>query len=252
MVKAVDLTGGKGISKCETLEEVIRAFKKAIDISREEHVVIEEFIEGSRHGFTGLLQDKKMGFYFGDDEHYYKNQYMVEGASTPSKDMRSVHNKLVQYSEYIANELDLVDGIFHIQYILKDEVEPIIIEICRRAPGDLYIELVEKSTGFKYAREIMSLESGVKRGKYSMMEPKGYWIRHCIMSDKAGVIKKINYSNNIDKYIDKAMIWGKKGDVIEDSMTYKAGIIFLRFDNKESFLTVKNNIHKYINIELDI
>ena len=250
MVKPVDLTGGKGITMCESLDEAIIAFEKSIDITREKYVIIEEFVEGSRHGFTGLLQNQKMTFYFGDDEHYYKNQYMVEGASTPSKDMSNIYSKLVKYSEMIARELKLVDGIFHIQYILKDGVEPIIIEICRRAPGDLYVELVEKSTGVEYAKEIVCLESGIKRDIYCMRDSKDYWIRHCVMSEKTGVIKKINYNYGIEKYIDKQLVWANQGDCIKNSMTYKAGIIFLKFKNRDKFLEVKNNIHRYINIEV--
>ena len=251
MIKPIDLTGGKGIKKCQTELEALEAFETAINITREKYIIIEEFIEGSRHGFTGLLQNQKMTFYFGDDEHYYKNQYMVEGASTPSKDMDRVFEKLVEYSENIAKKLELVDGIFHIQYILRNEKEPIIIEICRWAPGDLYVELVKKSTGVEYAKEIVCLESGIKREPYYNRQTKDYWIRHCIMSEKEGKFKYINYEEEVLKYVDEQVIWAREGDDINNIMTYKAGIIFMVFKDKDEFLRIKRNIHDYISIEVE-
>ena len=55
IVKPVDLTGGKGISVCADPSEVAQAFASAIRLSRQPYVLVEEFVEGSRHGFTALL-----------------------------------------------------------------------------------------------------------------------------------------------------------------------------------------------------
>ena len=84
---------------------------------------------------------------------------MVSGASSPSSVPKSAEEKLCKDSEKIAELLGLVDGIFHVQFILKDGV-PIIIEICRRPPGDLYVKLVKYATGVDYPMWIVKAQAG--------------------------------------------------------------------------------------------
>ena len=47
-------------------------------------IVVEEFISGSRHGFSALLRAGRVVFHFADDEHYHLSPYLVSAASTPS------------------------------------------------------------------------------------------------------------------------------------------------------------------------
>ena len=52
--------------------------------SRKNSVLIEEFINGSNHGANFFIQSQKVVRAFFDDEQYYKNKYLVSGASSPS------------------------------------------------------------------------------------------------------------------------------------------------------------------------
>ena len=160
IIKPVDLTGGKGITKINDQLEARDALEEAFAISKLGRVVVEEFIEGSRHGFSAFIRDGKVIFHFTDNEHYYLNQYMVSAASTPSTVPESVVKELVSQSEKISELLSLKTGIFHVQFILRED-EPVIIEICRRPPGDLYIKLVEHATGVDYPSWIVRAFCGL-------------------------------------------------------------------------------------------
>jgi len=83
IIKPVDLTGGKGMSTIGKMEDAEAALDKAFAISRMKRVVVEEFITGTRHGFSAFLVDGRVVFYFYDNEHYFLNPYMVSAASTP-------------------------------------------------------------------------------------------------------------------------------------------------------------------------
>ena len=117
IVKPVDLTGGKGIHRAANADEARDAYKDACSRTREDHVVVEEFVTGTNHGFSAMLVKGKVAFAFSDNEQYYLNKYMVSGANTPSTTSAAGLAKLRDYSERIARELHLVDGILHIQYI---------------------------------------------------------------------------------------------------------------------------------------
>jgi phosphoribosylamine-glycine ligase len=112
MVKPVDLTGGKGISKLEQLSEAKQALQKAFAISKSNRIVVEEFMTGSRHGFSAFIREQKIVFYFSDNEHYYLNPYLVSAASTPTIVPQKIIDILIHQSEKIASLLSLKTGIF--------------------------------------------------------------------------------------------------------------------------------------------
>ena len=249
IVKPVDLTGGKGVSVANTKEEALTATRKALEISKSKRIVVEEFIVGSRHGFSAFLYKGKVSFYFSDNEHYYLNPYMVAAASSPSIVPEDAEQELCVQTEKIADILSLKDGIFHVQYIYKDN-KPIIIEICRRAPGDLYVTLVEHATGVNYPSWIVKAAAGMDCGGLKHSPTMGFLTRHCVMPAKQGIVEDIVFDDSIkDKIIDKFM-WWKKGDTVTDVLTTKFGIVFLKFDTMEEMLTKTNALNELIKVQV--
>jgi hypothetical protein len=144
---------------------------------------------------------------------------------------------LREYSERIAQKLHLVDGILHIQYIERANGTPIIIEICRRPPGDLYIKFVKYATGIDYPKFIVQAETGEDISGIADVPTKGFWLRHCIMADCqagengcSGTVREVPFTPEIQGNIVEKFLWYKPGDVITDKLTYKAGIVFFKFD----------------------
>ena len=242
IVKPVDLTGGKGIHRAANADEAREAYKDACSRTRQDHIVVEEFVQGSNHGFSAMLVKGKVAFAFSDNEQYYINKYMVSGANSPSTSSGKTLAMLREYSERIAQELHLVDGILHIQYIERADGTPIIIEICRRPPGDLYIKFVKYATGIDYPKFIVQAETGEDISDIADIPTQGFWLRHCIMSDCQageqtatgdickGIVRDVTFAPEIQGNIVEKFLWYKPGEVITDKLTYKAGIVFFKFD----------------------
>lgn len=247
IIKPVDLTGGKGMSTIDKMTDAEIAIEKALSVSRMKKAVAEEFISGSRHGFSAFLVDGRIVFFFSDNEHYYLNPYLVSAASTPGIVSPVVEKKLCADSEKIASLLSLKTGIFHIQYILRDN-EPIIIEICRRAPGDLYIKLVEHATGVDYASWIVKSAAGFDCSGLTQAKPKGFFTRHCVMSATAGMVKNIIFDESIKNQIIDKFMWWKKGDVVSDVMTAKFGIVFLKFQSQDEMMEKTEDMQELIRV----
>ena len=237
IVKPVDLTGGKGIHRAANADEAREAYCDACSRTRQDHIVVEEFVQGTNHGFSAMLVKGKVAFAFADNEQYFVNKYLVSGANSPSTSGSETLAKLRDYSERIARELHLVDGILHIQYIEKPDGTPVIIEICRRPPGDLYIKFVKYATGVDYPKFIMMAETGMDISGIADVPTQGYWLRHCIMagSDIANgsTVRDVIFAPEIQENIVEKFLWYKPGDVVADKLTYKAGIVFFKFDTPE-------------------
>jgi biotin carboxylase len=251
VIKPVDLTGGKGISIVNDKAQAAVSLENAFHISRAKRVVVEEYVQGTRHGFSAFLHNQKVRFYFYDNEHYYKNPFLVAAASTPGKASDSVKQQLCDISENIASKLSLKNGIFHIQYIERDN-KPIIIEICRRAPGDLYLRLVEHATGVPYSKWVVQTSAGEDIGNIiEHVEPNGYFTRHCIMASCNGTLKRIVYDSSIKEKIVDEFVWGKQNDRVSDFMTAKFGIIFLKFDSETEMADLTTRLPELIKPIID-
>jgi len=234
IVKPVDLTGGKGIHRAANADEARTAYKDACSRTRQDHVVVEEFVVGTNHGFSAMLVKGKVAFAFADNEQYYINKYLVSGANTPSTTAATGLTKLREYSERIARELNLVDGILHIQYIERADGTPVIIEICRRPPGDLYIKFVKYATGIDYPKFIVMAETGEDISGIADVPTQGFWLRHCIMAgpeiENGSTVRDVTFAPEIQGNIVEKFLWYKPGETIADKLTYKAGIVFFKFD----------------------
>ena len=117
------------------------------------------------------------------------------------------------------------------QFILRDG-EPVIIEICRRAPGDLYIELVKHATGVEYAHWIVRASAGLDCSGLGDAPINGCFLRHCIMGSHGGTLESVDIDNSVEDNIIDSMTWWRPGQLVEDFTTEKFGIAFLHFSNK--------------------
>ena len=134
------------------------------------------------------------------------------------------------------------------QFILHNN-GPVIIEICRRPPGDLYIQFVKIASGVDYPAQILKPYLGKEFDFLPNQHVKGFYTRHCIMADQNGVLKNISYDKRIkEKVIDDYLFW-EPGMRVESYMKTKFGIVFLRFDSINEMLKISNNLHESINIE---
>ena len=258
IVKPVDLTGGKGIHRAANAIEAREAYKNATSRTREDHIVVEEFVQGTNHGFSAMLVKGKVAFAFADNEQYYINKYLVSGANTPSTTQNASLAKLREYSERIARELHLVDGILHIQYIEKADGTPFIIEICRRPPGDLYIKFVKYATGIDYPKFIVMAETGMDISDITDSPTQGFWLRHCVMSDReadengcSGIVRDVSFAPEIQKNIVEKFLWFKPGETITDKLLYKAGIVFFKFDTLEEMTDKTARMTDLVKIVID-
>ena len=249
MIKPVDLTGGKGITKINTTDEVESALEKAFFLSKSGRVIIEEFIVGSHHSLSVFFRDCQAVFSFSADEYYHYSEvpYMVSAASTPSVVPLHVEKKLVSESERIASLLMLKDGIFHIQFILKDN-SPIITEICRRSPGDLYTKLVEYATGVDYASWIVKSSIGLDCSELTNVKTQGFFNRHCIVSSNVREVYDVIFDNTIEQNVIDKFMCNIPSDNIRNEPISKLGIIFFKFSSMDELLEKSKKMNELIQV----
>ncbi len=251
IIKPVDLTGGKGIKRVDTVSEAVAAAADAFAVSRAGRIVVEEFVEGTRHGFTCILKNQKVTFWFSDDEHYHLSPYLVSGASAPSSLTQETLQSIIGISEQIGKLLNLTDGIFHVQLICRSDAGPSILEICRRPPGDLYVELVRHAAGVPYAEWIVRAFAGLSLDCVSHVAVSSFVTRHCIMADSAGVFQSFQFDESVAKKIREQMTLAQTGDQIVHPESHKLGIAFVHFSSEHELRNTTPDLQKKMRVGLN-
>ena len=101
-------------------------------------------------------------------------------------------------------------------------------------PGDLYIKFVKYATSIDYPKFIVMAETGEDISGIADVPTQGYWLRHCIMAGPeiadGSTVCDVTFAPEIQGNIVEKFLWYKPGEIITDKLTYKAGIVFFKFD----------------------
>lgn len=232
IVKPTDASAGNGIKKVESMDEVEEAIEEAFAKSRLKKIVIEPYIEGTQHGFCTFLKNKKVIACCSNNEYSVINPYRVEIDTYPATDWKTAYPILVEQIEKIAEILQLKDGIFHLQYILKDGT-PWIIEVMRRILGNMYSEPANMLNGIDWDYWEAKVRCGLGCEDFPQkVKQEGYFAYKTILAKENGKITDINIPSEYEKNIYKIYMVKRKGDVIKDYKREPVGFLFMMYSDE--------------------
>ncbi len=252
IVKPTDASAGNGIHKAECIEEAVQAVEVAFGKSRAGRIVIEPFISGSQHGFCTFLVNQRVVAFCSNNEYSVLNPYRVEIDTYPADNCALVQDILIGQIERIAKELQLKDGIFHLQYIMDGE-KPQIIEVMRRVLGNMYSVPANQLNGFDWDY----WETRAKCGLSCKEIPQnglqdGFFAYKTILAEGNGVIRKITISAKYDKYCYDTCILKKEGDEITNYLSEPVGFLFMMFPTAEEMHRVLVEEYENSMVELEL
>ena len=241
VVKPTNLSGGRGVEIVQNEVELNNALKKSSEYSNE--IFLEEFIEGKLIACSVILQNQKISYsFFGADESYLNN-YLITTAY-PISVKSVIKNKILLDIETIANKLQLKDGMFHLQIIIKDEI-PYIIDVTRRIPGDLYPKLIEDCDEVEYSKAV--LESYIGGKLTANLTPTHYpkqILRHCVMPKENGDYQMLFIDKSLQKNILYRLDLLKESSLITDYLHTQVAILFIEITNSNK--NIKENINTLV------
>lgn len=251
IVKPTDSSAGNGINRVNNLEEAERAMEEAFSKSRLKKIVVEPYIEGTQHGFCTFLIDRKVVACCTNNEYSIINPYRVEIDTYPATQWQDVYKILVGQIERIAEILNLKDGIFHLQYILK-EGKPWIIEVMRRVLGNMYSVPANMLNGIDWDYWETRARCGLGCQDFPVnVKQEGYYAYKAILANKNGRIKDIIIPEKYQKYLYEQFFLRKKGDVISDYKKEPVGFLFMMFADEEEMKNILINEYSCDLVEIE-
>ncbi|MFV7790729.1 ATP-grasp domain-containing protein [Aliarcobacter lanthieri] len=247
VVKPTNLSGGRGVEIVNSKEALIKSLEETKKVSSE--IFLEEFIEGKLIAYSIFIKNQKIIYGFIGEDKTYLNKYLITSAF-PYKVEEKTLKKMKYDIENLAKLLNLVDGMFHLQILIKQNI-PYIIDVTRRIPGDLYPYLIEYCDGVDYSKAVVkAYTTGIIDNEFNKKIDKyKFVIRHCVMPYKNGIYKNIIIDNSIKDKILYRLDLIKKDYIIGEYLHTQIAIIFIDATNDNNFIL--ENINDLIQVEIE-
>ena len=250
IVKPVDLTGGKGVTKADNPKTAKDAVIYAFQRSRAKRIVIEPYINGTQHSITTFLIGQKVAAYGTFNEGDANTSFLVGNTSSPSDNECFTKDVLISQIERIASLLGLADGIFHVQYRMDGET-PLIMECMRRILGNHALESLEMSTGINWEYwQALNCCGEDCHVLYKIPRQNNACAEYYIQAPSNGIVKNVLISPKLMKYVVKLYVQWHPDQQINDYLTEKLAFLFLAFPSIETRKSVHHDIGQYIHVEM--
>lgn len=224
LVKPSDSFSGKGIVKIDSPVRLSDGIDRAKSQSGTQSVVFEEFVDGQLYSHSAFLQNGRVAADFFVTEYCTVHPYQVNSSHLGTDLGGDIVQDLRRWVEAFASVLNLPDGLVHTQFI-SDGGDFYLIEVTRRCPGDLYANLVEKSTDFDYPGMYAAGFCGQRRKVTGDIRQIRYFSRHTVSVDSDCIFM----SSSIDVPNAKASFvpLKKSAELLRAAPFDRAGIYFI-------------------------
>ena len=258
IIKPVDASGSKGISKINDLINLKKKFDYAKKFSKSKKIICEEFLErkGSQIAGDGFVYNGRLAFAHLADQYFnlYPNPLIPIGESWPSTHTKQNLKKALITLQKVFKKLKIKFGAFNFDLQFIENNKFMIIEIGPRNGGDYIPELIKLSTGVDLIRATVEASLGNRLfNKNFKKKYNRFFSTFRINSKKSGILKKIIISEKLKKNIFKKKIFYKKNQKVKKFNLGRdaLGILILKFNSLDEMKYKMNSIDQNIKVILD-
>lgn len=257
MVKPIDSSGSKGVTRIDAIEEFEKAFENAMSNSREKIVIVEEFIEMAHPhmiGGDGFVIDGKLIFcgFLNSHRNAKVSPFVPVGTSYPLFMDDDKKNLIYNEVQRVLDILDIKMGALNLELMFDKNGKLYIIEIGPRNGGNMIPDLLEMVTGVNLIGATVEAALGNNDVNIMYEEKEVFYSTYVIHSSQSGNLKHIVFNEEIENNIIKKVIYKENGSKIDifDGANKALGIIFLKYNSLEELKYKMDNMDKFIDIQV--
>lgn len=254
IVKPVDSSGSKGVTKIEDISDLEEAFNYALEFSREKKVAVEEFFvrDGYQVAGDGFIVDGQLKFRCWANEHFDKlcNPFVPIGESFPSimtdYTLKQAHGE----TQRLLDLLGMKHGALNFDFHYNKDGDFSFLELGPRNGGNLIPEVIKYATGVDLIKYTVDSALGLDCSSLEMKETEGYYASYMLHAIEDGVVNTIWYSDEIKANIVEENIFIQTGDEVKkfDGSNHTLGTMIMKFESEEEMLEKMDNMEKYLKV----
>jgi biotin carboxylase len=256
MVKPVDSSGSKGVTKVLNADDLSAAFDLAMSYSNAKRVIAEEFIErkGYQIAGDGFVLNGRLVFRCFAQEHFNKvgNPHVPIGESFPlqlgSARQNAVHNEVDRLMQLLKMR---VSGL-NFDIIIDKNDRIFLMEIGGRCGGHLISEVIKYTTGTDLSKYVVDGALGMGCDDLKMYVSSACYSCYVLHSQEEGYFESVFIDDEIMDKVIEQFLFIKEGDLIKPfvNASFLIGEVILRFDSGEEMLRTMESIGDKIKIRL--
>ncbi len=233
LVKPVDLTCGKGITRIESVLELESALQYAAAMSRQTDIVVEEWFDGDLHSFSTVIEDGEIVFDYCDTELCLYKDYLVSTSMSLGRISATAIHTVRDATRSMVRALRLGNGVLHSQILVHGE-EVRILEYTRRMSGDLYSKVVQQVCGIRHADVFIDTAMGasVHGGLKALLPRHPFVVRHCVTSEATGSFSGLQIDGAVLPYVQSLTLAVPLGTAVTGDGTNKVATVILSFPSE--------------------
>ena len=228
IVKPVDCNSSKGVKRVENIEELSNAVAKAVEYSRTNTAIVEEFIDGEELSVDVYVEEGKAHVLSVSslDKIANNDKFVIFRGRYSADVVDRVHDLVQGIAQQIADAFGLKNSPMLIQMI-TDGKRAFVLEFSARTGGGVKFRLIKKASGFDVVSAVVDLTLGNKPHVEKVVPENRYIINEFIYCDE-GTFDRLDGFDALvtDGTISEYSLYkwqGAKFDTIENSGDRVAG-----------------------------
>ncbi|MCG9736092.1 ATP-grasp domain-containing protein [Pseudoalteromonas shioyasakiensis] len=199
MIKAIDSSGSRGVTKVANDDEVTDAFREALAVSKASSVIVEQFIDGYEVGAQALVSGDRV------DKIFIHNDVVTEppisvpiGHSLPVKLPKNVEEKCVEVINLAVKAIGLKNTVANVDLMVCGS-EVYILEIGARMGATCLPENISIYNGVNIYEYLIGLAVGkpLTIDSDASKQPNAALL---IRSEKSGVVESIEIPAHVQNH----------------------------------------------------
>ena len=264
MVKPVDSSGSKGISKLTNWSQLEDDVKEALNYSRTKRFLIEEFIAKKGFQISGdaFSVDGKLVFHCLGNEFYDASadkDFAPLGECWPFQMEHRYIEDLEKQLQELISMLHMRSNAYNVEAIVGEDDKVYILELGARSGGSLIPQVTKYVTGIDMVKWVIQAAMGdeidlsLLDGK-TEMPTSGCWSNYMVHSNVTGKFKSIEFDEYFkEKHLVDWVTELQTGDFVHRFRGAQdcIGEFILRYTNVEEMFDIIKNMEKYVHIGIE-
>lgn len=259
IIKPVDSSGSKGISKIKRIEELKEAFDVAKHFSRDGMIIVEECVESIGAPLAGdaFSVNGKLAFWAFSDDHFdvnSSNPLAPVSETYPYSKSKMMQQRIVDEINRLLALLDMKTVAYNIEARIDSNDNIYLMEVAPRNGGNGIPEVTKYATGVDMIEYTIKAAMGIDCSDLKQVDVDGFWSTYMVHSNKAGRFVRVDIGEEYKKnnLVEFETGFRPGDEVIAFSGSNGAmGTMISRFSSYEEMMEKTYNFEKYVNVVVE-
>ncbi|MBD7985917.1 ATP-grasp domain-containing protein [Sporosarcina sp. Sa2YVA2] len=214
IVKSSSSTGSKDVLRASDIDQLHQHITKLHEKDPEDHVIIEEFIEGDQYLVEAIIYNKEIHIAgIIEQEITYGKRFIITGYGVLATVPRPLSEGIEEVLKSIIDKFSITHAALHLEMRLSNNKWR-LIEINPRISGGAMNKMLHAAFGYNLAEETLKLYLGEK----PVLEQKqsNFIFTQYVIVDKKGILERVTGKNRARKIegVVEVYVKPKKGTLL--------------------------------------